>query len=32
MEELIKLLDENLEYIDYSILNDTIYINVRSIR
>ncbi|MGJ0845419.1 transposase family protein [Tissierella praeacuta] len=32
MEELIKLLDENLEYVDYSILNDTIYINVRSVR
>ncbi|WP_132983273.1 hypothetical protein [Tissierella praeacuta] len=32
MKELIKLLDENLEYVDYSILNDNIYINVRSVR
>ena len=32
MEELIKLLDENLEYVDHSILNDAIYINVRSVR
>ena len=31
MEELIKLLDENIEYVDYSILGDTIYINVISI-
>lgn len=31
MEELIKLLDENLEYVDHSILNATIYINVRSV-
>lgn len=32
MEELIKLLDKNLEYIDHFILNDTIYINVRLVR
>lgn len=32
MEEFIKLLDENLEYISHEIKGDTIYINVKSIR
>jgi hypothetical protein len=32
MDELIKLLDENLEYISHEIDNDTIYITVMSIR
>lgn len=30
MDELIKLLDKNLEYIDYEVIEDTIYINVKS--
>jgi len=32
MDELIKLLDENLEYIDHEIKGDTIYIQVVSCR
>lgn len=30
MDDLVKLLDENLEYIDHKIIEDTIYINVKS--
>lgn len=30
MNELIKLLDENLEYIDHELIKDTICINVKS--
>ena len=30
MDGLVKLLDENLEYIDHKIIEDTIYINVKS--
>lgn len=30
MDELIKLLDRNLEYIDHEVIKDTIYINVKS--
>ncbi len=30
MNGLIKLLNENLEYIDHEVIGDTIYINVRS--
>lgn len=30
MDELIKLLDENLEYIDHEVIEDTIQINVKS--
>lgn len=29
MDGLVKLLDENLEYIDHKIIEDTIYINVK---
>jgi hypothetical protein len=32
MEDLIKLLDENLEYVEHSILGDIIYINVILLR
>jgi transposase len=32
MDELIKLLSENLEYVSHEIINDTIYIRVKSIR
>lgn len=30
MDGLVKLLDENLEYIDHKMIEDTIYINVKS--
>lgn len=32
MDELIKLLDENLQYISHEIIEDTIYINIISTR
>ncbi len=32
MDEFIKLLDANLEYINHKIIDDTIYINVKSNR
>jgi len=32
MDEFIKLLDENLEYINHEIIADTIFINVESNR
>lgn len=32
MDEFIKLLDKNLEYVNHEIIGDTIYINVISIR
>ena len=32
MDELIKLLDINLEYIDHEVIKDTIYINIKSSR
>ncbi len=32
MDELIKLLDENLEYESHEIINDTIYIKIKSMR
>lgn len=32
MDEFIKLLDENLEYVNHEIIDDTIYINVISTR
>lgn len=32
MDGLVKLLDESLEYIDHEIIEDTIYINVKSIK
>jgi transposase len=32
MDEFIKLLDKNLEYLNHKIIDDTIYIYVASIR
>jgi transposase len=32
MDNLIKLLDKNLEYIEHKIIEDTIYITVRSVK
>lgn len=32
MDEFLKLLDENLEYVNHEIIDDTIYINVISTR
>ena len=32
MNNLIKLLDKNLEYIEHEIIEDTIYISVKSIK
>ena len=32
MNELIKLLDKNLEYVSHSIINDTMFINIKSCR
>ncbi len=30
LDALIKLLDENLEYVSHEIIEDTIYINIKS--